>query len=405
MAKIDIEYIKSKISEVLKNAHSDPRKFIIKDYNDRINFACPVCGDSHKDPNAKRANIYKDNPTFMVCFNEDCRASVTHLCRDFNVEIGLEEKQALYDFADSHMKFDRKKDVYIPSNLNKLIDIDEFSNYVNEHSENQISKFKPIQFNSAAYQYLKYDRLIEDFENIYECDYKLTDRWTEKCIVMLNKSGKKMLGMQIRNMKPGDKRFFKIFNFEKVYSILHPDEVLDELEMLSYNKLSNFFNILNVDWNEPVTIFEGMLDSLFMNYGNSHSNSIGAIGLNSIDTDLSFLFDSDLDIQFFLDQDNVGIRKSQTLLEQGYKVFLWQKLVEDLLKNKKDKYVAKKYLIKIKDLNKLVQEIKDMEKFKKINLQKYFSNDVFDKLYLDETLYPKPDKFGKKPYDKNKYKK
>jgi len=46
-----------------------------------------------------------------------------------------------------------------------------------------------------------------------------------------------------------------------------------------------------------------------------------------------------------------------------------------------------------------------MEKFKKINLQKYFSNDVFDKLYLDETLYPKPEYFGKKQYDKNKYKK
>lgn len=379
----DLDYIKVKLVEVLKNAHSDPRKHTIKNYKDRIAVACPVCGDSQKDSNKKRCNIYLDNPLFYKCFNEGCKGSIIGLFKKFNVEIDLQKKQEMYDYADSHIKFDRKKETYIPEQLDKLIDIDELAKYLNEHPEHQISNLKPIQNKSAQYQYLKFDRLIDNFENIYQCDYHLTSKWSEKCIVMLNKSGKKLLGMQIRNLKPGDKRLFKVYNFEKLYTILHPDEDVDELEMLSYNKISNFYNILNVNWEEPVTIFEGYLDSIFMSGG----NSIGCIGLNSIDTELSFLFDAELDLRFFFDQDSVGIRKSLTLLEKGYKVFIWQKLIEDFIKNKNDKYVAKKYLLKIKDLNMLVQEIKNIEKFKKINLNKYFSNDLFDRIYLDFTLY------------------
>lgn len=387
---IDFDYIKLKISEVLKNAHSDKRKHVIKDLPDRLNFSCPICGDSNKDVNKKRANIYKDNPLYLVCFNEGCRSSITKLFSDFKVDIDLAKKQEIYEYAESNIKFDRKKEIYIPSHLDKLMDINEITNFFNTHPEHQISKFKPIQNNSAAYQYLKFDRLIDNFENIYEADFRLTDKWTEKVIVILNKSGNKVLGFQIRNLKSGIKRLFKVYNFEKIYKILHPDENIDELELLSYNKISNFYNILNVDWERPVTIFEGYLDSIFF------PNSIGAIGLNSVDTELAFLFESDIDLQFFFDQDEVGVRKSIGFLEKGHKVFLWQKLIDALIKNKTDKYVAKKYMLKIKDLNKLVQEMKNTDPYNKLKLDKFFSNDIFDKLYLDFSLYPKN--------DKNKYK-
>ena len=198
---------------------------------------------------------------------------------------------------------------------------------------------------------------------------------------MLNKSGKKVLGLQIRNLKPGEKRLFKIFNFEKLHNMLHPDDLLDEIEAVSYNKISNFYNILNVNWDKPVTIFEGYLDSIFF------PNSIGAIGLNSID-EMGFLMSDDLDLQFFFDQDRVGVRKASTMLEKGHKVFLWQKLVERLISNKTDKYQAKNYMLKVKDLNKLVQEMKNPDPYTKLKLDNYFSNDQFDKLYLDFNLYP-----------------
>jgi hypothetical protein len=167
--------------------------------------------------------------------------------------------------------------------------------------------------------------------------------------------------------------------------MVHPEDPLDELEALSYNKISNFYNILNVDWDKPVTIFEGYLDSIFF------PNSIGAIGLNSIN-EMKFLMSDDLDIKFFFDQDEVGIKKSILMLNKGHKVFLWQKLNTELLKNKVDKFQAEKYLLTIKDLNKLVQEMKNTNPYDKLKLFNYFSNDIFDKLYLNDTKYPKQSK-------------
>lgn len=386
MDKLDFDFIEDKIYEVLKNAHSDSRKHSIKKFNDRINFSCPICGDSKKDPNKKRANIYKDNPLFMICFNEGCKASVTKLFSDFNVPISPDKKKELYDYADSHIKYNNKKDIYIPETLNKMIDLSELIAFLNNHPEHKIQNFKPIQKNSIQYQYLTMERMITRLDNIYQADYIITSNWSEKVIIILNKFENKILGMQIRNLKSNEKRLFKIYNFESLYTILYPNDDIDSLELLSYNKISNFFNILNVDWDKPVTLFEGYLDSTLCD------NSIGTIGLNSIDTDLDFLFDAGLNIRFFLDQDYSGIKNSIQLIKKRYNVFLWQKFMEDLLKKrnpKKDYHELKKILLKVKDLNNLVQFFKNDEIYKKLKLDEYYSNNLLDIYYLDIAKYPK----------------
>jgi len=378
---LDREYIKSKIQEILNQVHVEPQKRYIKDYPERLNMACPICGDSEKQMTKKRGNLYLKNMQF-ICFNESgCNRSFLKLLKTFNIDIDMQKKLDIYNYIDTNIRY-KKEDNFVINKLDRLIDIDFLLENFNNNPQTQFSKFSPIKVNSAAYQYLKFDRLIENFDNIYEAEYSLSPKWKEKVIVLLNKSGKKVLGLQIRNLKPGDKRFFKTFNFEKLHNMLHPEDPLDEIEAVSYNKISNFYNILNVDWDQPVTIFEGYLDSIF------YPNSIGAIGINSME-EMNFLMSEDLDIQFFFDQDNIGVRKAASMLNKGNKVFLWQKLVEDLIRNKKDKYQAKSYSLKIKDLNKLVQEMKNPDPYTKLKLSKYFSNDLFDKLYLDDTLYPK----------------
>jgi hypothetical protein len=381
---LDKDYIKSLVQKILNKEHAEPQKKIIKEFSDRFNFACPICGDSHKNVNAKRGNLYF-NTMHYVCFNEKCGRSFLKLLKTFNVELDLQKKMDIYNYIDNNVHWDKKDDSFVAQRLDKLIDIDNLTEILNNNPSSQFSNFGPIKTNSAAYQYLKFDRLIENFENIYEAEYSVTSKWKEKVIVILNKSGKKVLGLQIRNLKTGDKRWFKTFNFEKLHNMVHPEDPLDELEALSYNKISNFYNILNVDWDKPVTIFEGYLDSIFF------PNSIGAIGLNSIN-EMKFLMSDDLDIKFFFDQDEVGIKKSILMLNKGHKVFLWQKLNTELLKNKVDKFQAEKYLLTIKDLNKLVQEMKNTNPYDKLKLFNYFSNDIFDKLYLNDTKYPKQSK-------------
>ena len=61
----------------------------------------------------------------------------------------------------------------------------------------------------------------------------------------------------------------------------------------------------------------------------------------------------------------------------------------------------KRYVEKIKDLNQLAIEMKNPDAYNKLHLDKYFSNDAFDKLYLDTSAYPKPEKKFIK-YDKKK---
>jgi hypothetical protein len=201
----------------------------------------------------------------------------------------------------------------------KLVD------FYNTHPEFKILNIKPIQKNSVVHQYLLLNRNITQYDNLYQAEFKHSDKWIEPVVLILNKHKNLILGMQIRNLKEDkNKRFYKIYDFGMIYNDMFPNEQLDEFELLNYNKLSHFFNILNVDFSKPVTIFEGYFDSYFF------PNSIGVIGTN---TDLTFLLkDDSLDIRFFYDNDKAGYNEAIKQLNNGYKVFLWRLLFKNILK-------------------------------------------------------------------------
>ena len=93
------------------------------------------------------------------------------------------------------------------------------------------------------------------------------------------------------------------------------------------NSFMLFTYVLNVDFEKPITIFEGYLDSLF------YPNSIGVVGVN---TDLRFLENNNLDLQYFFDNDKAGFDKSEEKIKDGGKVFLWNKLIDFLNKHYKE---------------------------------------------------------------------
>jgi hypothetical protein len=126
---------------------------------------------------------------------------------------------------------------------------------------------------------------------------------------------------------------------------------------------------LNVDFNEKITIFEGYLDSLF------YPNSIGVVGVN---TDMKFLENNHLSLQYFYDNDSAGFSKSEQKIRQGYPVFLWKKLFENIVdkKQSQDPYSLMYRISKVKDLNKLSEL--SPNPFSKFELNKFFSKDLFD---------------------------
>jgi hypothetical protein len=123
---------------------------------------------------------------------------------------------------------------------------------------------------------------------------------------MLNRKDDKVLGMQVRNLREGRRRMFKIYNYENLLEWIHIGKdfeiQMDMNELVVYNKLSYYFNILNVDLGNRITVFEGYLDSL------SLPNSIGLVGVN---TDFKLIENNGLDIQYFFDNDEAGFKKSE----------------------------------------------------------------------------------------------
>jgi putative salt-induced outer membrane protein YdiY len=97
-----------------------------------------------------------------------------------------------------------------------------------------------------------------------------------------------------------------------LYDNIYDDE-LDEIEAISYNKISYLYNILNINFDKTITIFEGFLDSLFI------PNSIGAVGIN---TNFDFLLNNDLDIRFLFDNDKTGRKKTKKFLNDKKTVFI-----------------------------------------------------------------------------------
>jgi hypothetical protein len=152
--------------------------------------------------------------------------------------------------------------------------------------------------------------------------------------------------------------------------------VIDDVDInqiVIYNKLSYYFNILNIDFSDTVTVFEGYLDSLFF------PNSIGVVG---VETDMKFLESNNLDIRYFYDNDSAGFDKSEQKMKEGFPVFLWKKLFQDIVDRKKsaDPYGLMYRISKIKDLNKLSEMVNNP--YKTLNLSEFFSKDMLDVRWL-----------------------
>jgi hypothetical protein len=359
------------IQNILNKEFSNQSKRKAVDYVDRINIACPYCGDSHKNNHSKRGNIYY-NRLIFICFNCDKKTTFDRMCKDFNEVLDPDKKLEMIEHLNSVMSYSDYQGDFVDAKFENLIDLTELERVFN-NDLTPISDFKPIQVNGGVYKYLVGRGIPPEYhKNIYQAKYWKNEDESEWIIVSLNRRENKVLGMQTRNLKEGKKRSFKIYNYENLLEWVNIGKDLPEpdiSELVIYNKLSYYFNILNVDLIERVTVFEGYLDSLFF------PNSIGLVGVN---TDYRFLEDNNLDIQYFFDNDEAGYKKSEEKLKGGFSVFLWKKLFEDIVdkKNVEDPFRLLHRVSKVKDINKLAELVPNP--YKKLDLQSFFSKDVLD---------------------------
>jgi hypothetical protein len=369
-SKLDLDYIKGIIQDILNKAHTIPEKRVLvvrpnEQVPREISFACAICGDSHNRHNQKRAHLYLRN-FYIKCYNDDsCSMSFIKYCKQFGVDIDIEKRMQIYNYLDQNFKLSPKDDFAV-TNMDKLLDLENFFTELNKN-KTYLKNVGPIVNGTVFHKYLA-DRKIFNYENIRCGYYQITDRWLEPVIIILNRTADKLLGMQLRNLKEEKiKRIYKFISFQELYNMMHPDAQLDEIEAISYNKMSAIFNFLNVDYERPVYVFEGYLDSVFF------PNSIALVGL---DTDISMFSDERVEMKFVLDNDESGQRKAKQMIDENHSVFLWKRLINDLSKGKGTKY--KHMLQECKDINKLVEFFGDYNLYYNLKLEKYFAVDQFD---------------------------
>jgi hypothetical protein len=367
---MDKKYIKDVVQSILNLQFSSKNRRVIHEYQDRLNFCCLYCGDG-KSEFKKRGNIWF-NKLIFVCFNCGKKTNLDKFAKDFNFRMDPDKKMELIEHLNSTMSYKDAEDDFIDTEFNKLISMNDLERIFNS-GEQVITDFKPITKNGIIYNYLLGRGIHEKLhQNIYEGKYWINSDRYDPIIILLNRRGDKVLGAQVRNLKDGKRRLFKIYNFETLYKWIHEVEEIEEMDInqvVIYNKLSYYFNILNVDFSEKVTIFEGYLDSLF------YPNSIGVVGVN---TDMKFIESNNLELQYFYDNDTAGFDKSESKLKEGYPVFLWKKLFQDIVdkKDSSDPYQLMYRINKVKDLNKLA-ELVPMP-YSKLGLKEFFSKDVLD---------------------------
>lgn len=345
----------------------------------RINFCCPYCGDSHKNPRNKRGNIYF-NKLKYVCFNCGKNAYFDTFAKDFDQQLDPDKKLEIIEHLEKNVTYTDYTNDFLESDLDELIKLTDLVEKCNTTTDTPIYDLTPIKPGSGVDKHLSGRGIPPELrQNIWQAKARKTGGTFEHVIVLMNRRGEDVLGIQIRNLKSGKRRSFNVYNYEHILKwVKGEDHSISMNKVILYTKLSYFFNIMNIDVSRDVTLFEGYIDSLFF------PNSIGVTGVN---TDLTFLENSGIDLRYFYDNDNEGDKKSIEKLDQGRQVFLWGKLFKFLEQRKKpsDPYSYMVRIKKIKDLNKLAEILPNP--YKSLSLHKFFSCDEMDRMFIPKVSW------------------
>ena len=150
--KVKLDIVKSKVQLVLNKRFVSGPRTIINLHRDRLNFACPFCGDSSDDNYKKRGNLYFNNLMYH-CYNGGCshpHSNFIEFIKEFNESItNLDDLSSFLDYMNNN-----KYDKFIISRV--------------EDSE-VFSKFKKYGFNASSFHadltQEERNKTIEDFKN------------------------------------------------------------------------------------------------------------------------------------------------------------------------------------------------------------------------------------------------
>jgi len=361
LLNIDIETntsLNDFIKEVLINRFpGDLIKQKIDDTNpQKLNFSCPICGDSEKKKSKRRGNIYLKTNT-MYCHMYNLMPPDVFLKGNVNSKVITKKGTSILTFLMNE------------SLKEKLIDLEYFTDRFS------LTKMDDFKLNAMTTDYIK-SRFLNESINFSECCYH--DANMEK-IFIFNKDdiSNKILGYSVRSADDnyyGPK--YKMMNYSEIDREICNLNMTDS-ELNEINSLNNIFNILNINYKKDITICEGQFDSMFI------YNCLASTGVGKVKDTISMIT-SNSKKRILLDNDNAGKKESIKLIQEGHYVFLWSKLINDLKKEFSNNVPKVKQITDINKLYEFYKLVNNKIKIRDFNniIDKYFSNSMFDVLYI-----------------------
>jgi len=348
LTKTKQEEITIKVQRILDSNFTGP-KSSIKPFRDRLNFACPYCGDSH-DPYKKRGNLYWKTLSYH-CYNSGCskkHANLVDFLKDNGQSVSNKEDLIFFlDYIRSHQVIVATKD-YLE--LDIFQSLREYSIPLNIIKEK--FKLKSVDESFKIEKYLK-GRFMHHRLHHFMYDEKEEQLY----IFNLTPDLQSTYGWQIRNFKPSREKYIS-YNIEKINDIVLNKKIEEpEDTIIRMNTLSIYFNISLVDFTKPVTIFEGPIDSFLC------KNSIAISGVDKP----TEMFDEIPTVRYFFDNDIAGRKAMEAKLKKRKSVFMWNKIVRDF-----------KVQEKVKDFNDLIKYSWKRKNDAARNFDKYFTNNPLD---------------------------
>ena len=366
-----LENIKTKIETILKHRFQKDSyiKTKIDVYHDRYNFACPYCNDS-KDPRKKRGNLYFNSLHFH-CFNCGHSVGVNKFLTDFDESLSQEDQIVVHEIQQSAKKLEPKSTTQSSISMRMLEKVG-VPKSVFFKVFGLVSPYKQ-EFVSS---YLKSRKI-----DIRQWGCFAFNETTKELYILNLTQQDKIIGYQIRQLDPKSvkprymsRRLTKMYDelFNKDITGILQRLILEEplgqkyiddedgIENITANldRISGIFNIMNISFNQEITIMEGPIDSLGV------PNSIALQGASK---SLNGFFDNMENIRYLYDNDKTGKEMTVKKLKEHKKVFLWEMYIKKM--NIKEK---------VKDIN-------DLQKKNLLDLnmvEECFSNDEFDVMYI-----------------------
>lgn len=342
--------IRYALKQVVSQVHPEPNKKLLKDMHGRITCACPYCGDSHSDDTKKRGNIFWDTLQYH-CYNCSYHTNLYSFLKDHEVKLATSDDSFMViDYIKQNKIQVNSESVLKHDALRKVqelsIDIDTFK-----------AKFKAkvIEPGDWIWFQLK-DRLLHNRVDDFLYSEKEHRLW-----ILNFGADNKIIGAQTRRMKGYGQRYLT-YDLPKLYEEMGQPLELSNEELTSLTKVSTLFGIMQLNFQRPITIFEGPLDAKFM----ANSLALATAGRSTDD------FDEIPTVRYMFDNDTTGKKKMAEKLKKGRPVFMWSKFLKE---NGLDKY-------NIKDLNDLMLKCFELKIDAHKKIDQYFTSSQLDLWYV-----------------------